>query len=71
MHQILLCRHFREQLQWRGWVGLCPGDGSGSVLGRPHMGAAGGAEARAGWGRGSERVRAANLVFVERDMYKV
>ena len=32
------------------------------------LGAAGGAEARAGWGRGSERVRAANLVFGERDM---
>ena len=31
-------------------------------------GAAGGTEARAGWGRGSERVRAANLVFGERDM---
>ena len=31
-------------------------------------GAASGAEARAGWGRGSERVRAANLVFGECDM---
>ena len=31
-------------------------------------GTAGGTEARAGWGRGSERVRAANLVFGERDM---
>ena len=31
-------------------------------------GAAGGTEVRAGWGRGSERVHAANLVFGERDM---
>ena len=32
------------------------------------QGAAGGAEVRAGWGRGSERVRAANLLFGECDM---